>query len=662
MNRKKRTEIRKRKEYRAESGPKEPKKLIRARFSATKSGFGFAAPLDHSCPDIFIPPQFVNRAIDGDIVSVELERPMRDRYSDRGPAGHVIEILERPHATLVAEVSGKRSARPLNRKMPDEVTVTRLPKGAKPGDWVKLHLMDTGRKRTESLYAEGIETLGKAGTVEADLLAIAAEFNLEDPYTDEQNAEAEKIEPETIDRTDMTRAFTVTIDPADAHDFDDAISIGRGSKAGEVKLGVHISDVAAFIAPGSAFDKESFKRGFSSYIPGMFRPMLPKALTQKISLKAGEKAPAHSVIFTIRKNDGAILDVKRLHTWVRIDHRLDYGTVQAYLNDPESAPKDCTSALKRKLNTLTDIVRKMRKLRHEREKFLDLPLPEIRVTCDEETKRVTGIERKEPCEADTLVEECMLAANSAVAEELIRRGLPGLFRIHPEPDPQKIDEFSMICMDSFHFSPGDILSSRDACLHFLASLPDDQRKPVILSLFLRSLPRASYSAEQALHYGLGKEKYSHFTSPIRRYTDLCVHQQLWALDQNRRWKSKQKIETIADECSLKEENNDNACFAASDRLKLHFLRENGALENATMYEAVITRVAANGLQCSIDELGIYGFIPRENLRGGDYRKHGGRQRMSAAQAHTSYRIGDFIYVALDSLDCVRGNAVFRPVV
>ena len=635
--------------------------LIRARFAAASGGFGFATPLDQEGPDIFIPPQYTLNAIDGDIVALALSKS--DRHDDRGPVGIVREILERPRSEFVAELNSKRTARPLNRHLPEEVRVTQLPKGAKTGDWVRLKLLTPPGKRTGNLTAEGTLRIGKAGTVKADLDAVVSEFGIPDPYTPAQEKAAAALKPAAIERVNMTRAFTLTIDPADAHDFDDAISVSRGKKAGEVLLGVHIADVAAFIGMDTTFDKEAKKRSFSSYIPGMFRPMLPKTLTARMSLREGVDSPAHSVIFTVSGKDGSILSVKRCHTLVRIKKRLDYTTVQAYLDDPGSAPADWTPALKRNLKMLLNTVRAMRENRRKREQFLDMPLPEIRVLCDEKTFQVTGIERKIQSEADALVEECMLAANSAVAEELIAKELPGLFRIHPEPDPEKIDQFAEVCRDTFRFSPGDILSSRKACCHFLDTIPDDSRRPVILSLFLRSLPRASYDVTPGLHYGLGKEKYSHFTSPIRRYPDLCVHQQLWNADLNKRFRSKKKLADIAALCSTLEENNDNAYFAANDRLKLHFLRENGALDNGSVYEAVISRINSAGILCSIDELGVYGFIPKEKLRGGNYRRAGrGRQRMNVDRGHGSYKAGDFIYVALDSIDPVRGTAVFRPAI
>lgn len=639
---------------------------IEAKFSATSGGFGFAAPIGRKGEDIFIPAQYTGGAIDGDTVSVRLlDDRERDNSRDRGDCGEVVEILSRARKFVVAEFDGKHTARPMNRHLPEQIKVNSAPKSAKRGDWVRLRLLDGGAKHTESLRAEATEDLGKAGSVIADLEAIAAEYHLESAYSDEENEAAAKIRPAKIEREDLTGAYTITIDPPSAHDFDDAISLasaGRG-KAGEVVLGVHIADVAAYVRPGSTVDKDAEKRSFSAYIPGMFLPMLPKKLTAKISLREGVDSCAHSVLFNVRKTDGKIVSVRRVHSLVRIDKRLDYPTVQQFIDNPKSAPEDWDATAKRQIKLLLDIVRKMRALRKAKEEFLDMPMPEIRAVCDEETKQVTGIERKEQCEADELVEECMLAANSAVASELIERQIPGLFRIHPEPDPEKIEFFENLCLESFRFSPGDILASRKACTHFLESIPDDHRKPVILSLFLRSLPRASYDADPGLHFGLGKQRYSHFTSPIRRYPDLLVHQQLWNADTNARLKPKKSMAELALSCSEKEENNDNAYFAANDRLKIHFLKDHGALESATMYEAVISKVSNAGLVCSVDSLGIFGFIPRENLRGGDFRRAPSKkQKMTAAHGHNSYRIGDFIYVVIESIDLVRGTVVFRPAI
>ena len=641
--------------------------VVEAKFASTRGGFGFAVPADKTIvdQDIFIPPACTRNAIDGDIVRVQILKETR-HYQDiderRGPVGEVIEIVEHGRRNLVAQMTGKRTARPMDKHLPEEVTVNLRDVSAKNGDWVKLTVLNTGKKRTQHLHTEGVTRLGRAGSPADDLKAIAAEFDLLDhPYSEKQNIAAGKLEPLPIKRTRMTRPCTITIDPEDARDFDDAISISSG-RNGEIQLGVHIADAAAYLPSGSAFDKEAAKRCFSAYLPGMYLPMLPPALTRKISLREGVESPAHTVLFSIDPKTGKILRSSRFHSVVVIKKRLDYKTVQAFIDDPRTAPADWSASLRKNLKLLIETVRTMRNHRKKREQFLDMPLPEIRVMCDDETKKVTGIQRKVPSEADALVEECMLAANSAIAAELIERETPGLFRIHPEPDPEKIDQFSIICQESFQFSPGDILSSRTACLHFLESLPAGPSRSVILSLFLRSLPRASYQAEPGLHYGLGKIKYTHFTSPIRRYPDLLMHQQLWSLDCSKRLKSKKKLAEFAERCSQKEEVMDNAYFAANDRLKLHFLQDHDAMENGTMYEAVISRITASGILCSIDELGLYGFIPRENLRGEYRRSNRNRQKIVSTVGQNSYKAGAFIYVTLDTIDLIRGTVTFRPAI
>ncbi len=328
---------------------------------------------------------------------------------------------------------------------------------------------------------------------------------------------------------------------------------------------------------------------------------------------------------------------------------------------PRSVRRAGTKQDAENVQLLHKLVKKMRGWRAKHEQFLWIDVPEIRVLCDESTHEIKGLLRRIPCAADGIVEECMLAANSAVANELIERGVGGLFRIHPEPDPEKLAEFEGFVSEAFGVSTGDLSSGRAACMHFLENIPDDHRKPVILSRFLRSMARASYSENPELHFGLGKTRYSHFTSPIRRYPDLALHQQLLALDLNKRLRSKRMLAEIAVLCSKKEERNDNAFYAANDRLKLHFLKNSGALENTTMYEAIIQKVTSSGLMCEIPELGMLGFVPTSRFRAPVTRRNS-RYSSRMESGHTGYRPGDFIYIALDSIDLVRGHAQFRPVI
>ncbi len=633
-------------------------------FSAAAAGFGFVKVPGDPSLDFFIPRKYTGHALDGDTVEVEQIPDERDcSYSKRksGPVGRIVSVTDRNREFVVGRLDSLHEIRPLDKHLPETIRVNSAPRNARKGDWVQVRLLDDGAHHTEQLRGHVERSLGSAGDVAHDLDAIAAEFGLPPAYPPADEAAALKIEPVEIEREDLSSLYTLTIDPADAHDFDDAISVMPSAKPGEITLGVHIADVAVWIRPGSKFDKEAAYRSFSSYLPGKFLPMLPKPLTAKISLREKVLSPAHSVIFTVRLRDGRILSSRRVHSLVKVNRRMDYDTVQAFLDDPAKRPKGWNKQDMENVLLLHKLIRKMRGWRAKHEQFLWIDVPEIRVLCDESTHEIKGLLRRVPCAADGIVEECMLAANSAVASELIERGIGGLFRIHPEPDPEKLGEFEGFVSEAFGLSAGDLSSGRAACMHFLETVPDDHRKPVILSRFLRAMARASYSENPELHFGLGKTRYSHFTSPIRRYPDLALHQQLLALDMNKRLRSKRMLAEIAVLCSKKEERNDNAFYAANDRLKLHFLKNSGALENTTMYEAIIQKVTSSGLMCEIPELGMLGFVPSSRFRTHVTRRNS-RYSSRMESGHTGYRPGDFIYIALDSIDLVRGQAQFRPVI
>ena len=624
--------------------------------SMNQSGFGFVRidipeEMDiEEQQDIFIPPQYVNGAIEGDRVRVEILPPSGD--PEKGPAGRIKEIIERTKSEFVAELLPGNRLRPLNSKLPEDIFLHGARKGAKKGDWVKVRLDD---ESDGEFHASVSKVIGKSGVISADLDAIMTEFNLEPPYTDSDNAAALAVIPREIQRVDRTDLAAVTIDPVDAKDFDDALTIMPGKDDSTVIIGVHISDVAAYIAPKTHFDKAAGKRSFSCYLPGRTLPMLPPALTAKISLQAGQDSLAHTVFLTVDKNSGQILETKREHSLIHVQNRLDYDTVQTFC-DTGKAPRNWSPRLTADIAGLIAVTRKMRAFRAEQENFIELPIPEIRVICEEAANRIDGLSRKLSRESENLVEECMLAANSAVGNELVEKGIAGLFRIHPFPETEKVEEFSDIIADSFGFYPGDI-SNRKICNQFVADLPDTPVKPVILSLLLRAMARASYAAKAEVHFALGKFRYAHFTSPIRRYPDLLIHQQLWNYDKKVRTRDKKTLELWAKYCSDIEEQNDNAYYAASDRLKLRYLEQLLDAGADNMYEGVIAKVVTNGLLVDIGELGIYGFVPRELLYG-NFRRSG--HILAQEHGKKTYKTGDFIYVRLARVDFARNSAVFVP--
>ncbi|MDD3886506.1 MAG: ribonuclease R, partial [Victivallaceae bacterium] len=521
---------------RAERRRSERHEIVEGRLSMSRSGFGFVAPEveegEKPVEDIFIPAKFIGRALDGDLVRVNILQ-QREGFEDKGPAGKIVEVLEHGREELVGELVAGHQLRPLNTHLPEFIELSGARKGAKRGDWVRvrLHRDDHGEPSCSVS-----KVLGKAGEIASDLDAVMAEFNLKPRYSEADNLEAAALVPrELASREDATNELVVTIDPVDAKDFDDALSLLPGKNANEVVIGVHISDVAAYIAPKSKFDRCAAERGFSCYLPGRTLPMLPAALTASISLAAGQKSLAHSVYLTIDRKTGKVLAARRTHTLIEVKWRLDYEKVQEFF-DKGSAPDAWTPELKKLLSELLDITRRMRSERRRAEEFIDLALPEIRILCSENDNRILGLSVKTARESENVVEECMLAANSAVGVELGEKSIAGLYRVHPEPDEEKIAEFSGVMSDSFGIVPGN-LADRKVVNKFIASLPDGPQKPVILNLLLRSLPRAGYAAKPALHFGLGKGRYSHFTSPIRRYPDLITHQQLWNFDSKSRLRS-----------------------------------------------------------------------------------------------------------------------------
>ncbi|MBQ9335871.1 MAG: VacB/RNase II family 3'-5' exoribonuclease [Lentisphaeria bacterium] len=627
-------------------------------FCAAAGGFGFVERPGGET--VFIPAPKVRNAVTGDRVSVRITDPAGRQ--NLGPVGEIAGVLSRGRKYVTGELLPGRTIRPLDEHFNGKVKITGSVRGIRVGDWVRVRLLDSGPKFTEALRGEIVERIGETGSVAADLLAVAAEFNLPDPYSEEDNRAAEKLKPRPIGREDLLDRFTVTVDPEDAKDFDDAISLSEGAKPGTVELGVHIADVAAWVPAGKKFDRKAAERGFSAYLPGRYLPMLPGSLTSRISLREGAESPAHSVLFTIRETTGRILAVRRIHSRIKVDKRLDYDELQDFIEHPRRLPEGWTPVQRDRIARLVRLVRRMRGLRLEQEHPLQIETCEVRVLCDSETMTLTGLRKNLSREAEQLVEECMLAANSAVANELIERKVPGIFRVHAPPQEAKLDDFSRTLQTDFRLASGD-LSDRSVCERFLQNLPDDPRKPVILSNFLRSLPRAVYAAEPAFHYGLGKYRYAHFTSPIRRYTDLLVHRQLWALDTNGKLMSKDVLAEQAQRCSGLEERNDNAYFAANDRLKLHYLhrQDDPGKEYPAVYEAVIARLMPAGVLCSIEDLGLFGFIPAEKLQRAGVRFNHRSRRFRAGRGHAMYKCGDIVYVVLDSLDFVRGRAVFRPV-
>jgi ribonuclease R len=552
--------------------------------------------------------------------------------------------------------------RPLRRGLPDAVPLTtaepELAGAAEPGDWVVVRLLPPGNDRA-AVAAEFVRRVAGGSSLAGDLDAIVSEYGLKPPYTAVETAAAAAALPCDVPRQDGEAMTVVTIDPEDAKDFDDGLSLESGPSLDTVIVGVHIADVAAYVGRGSALDTAARERSFTAYLPGRTLPMLPRPLaSDQCSLIAGEPRLAHSVFLEISAAESRVLRTWRARTRIRVTRRLSFDQVLRFLEG--GAADGWPDAVKRTVRELARLADGLRARRAREEEFLDLALPDVRVRCEGDPPRVVGIERIEANAAHALVEEFMLAANVAVAQELIVQRIPGLFRVHGAPKAHDLVDFRDWARRTLGDKPGD-LGHRGTANRFLRRLAATPLRDVVLGAFLCSQQRAVYSATAGLHYGLGKHGYCHFTSPIRRYPDLVVHQQLLAHDLGLLPRDEAECRDLAAHCSTAEVNNDAAHYAAVDRLKLRYVRELAETCADLRYEGIVSRVVADGLVVYVPELGMYGRMARGGLGGETVRSRADRGVLRGVRSGKTYKCGDVIYAQVRRADVVKGTLQLQPV-
>jgi len=637
--------------------------LVTGTISVHRRGFGFVTREGaEGAPDVFIPPKGMNTAITGDRVLVALAEE-----DERGPAGMVRKVLHRRHELVtgrLAEVDGDLCVRPLRRGLPEAVPLQGSPEDAdadacEEGDWIVARLCPQTHAR-DPLRAELVRRLGAGGSVAADLDAIVTEYQLEPPYDEGEAAAAAALAPCETEREDLEHLTVVTIDPQNAKDYDDALSIEPGSRPDTVTVGIHIADVAAYVPTGSAFDASARKRAFTVYLPGRTLPMLPAPLSaDKCSLLEGQSRPAHTVFIEVSKSSGEVVASRRARTTIKVSRRLSFDDLQAFL-DGTSSRGDWPLRVRQVLQELDAVYRTMRRARTGREQFLELAVPEVRVRYAEDPPRVLGLMRVTPKPAHALVEEFMLAANSVVAQELTEREIPGLFRVHEEPKLADLVDFSRWAGQTLGQAPPQ-LADRAAVNGFLSGLAGADLHDVVVSSFLSAMRRAVYSAERAPHYGLGKEFYCHFTSPIRRYPDLVVHQELLARDLGAPGRGTGECTELANHCSAAEQNQDEAYYAAVDRLKLRHLQGLMAERGSLVFEGLISRVGADGVVVYLPDVGMYGTADRDRLGPERFRLRRDKPVLVGPRSGKTYKCGDVMFVEVRRADVVKGALHLQPV-
>jgi ribonuclease R len=644
--------------------------LVTGRLQVHQAGFGFLSRESEDGSDVFISAENTGTAMNGDRVVARITREadhLRGRGGVSRPQGRVIRILERANETIVGTLQQTRNfyyVVPDDPRLGHDVyvgQVFKLPGAAskvapRVGDKVVVRL-ETWESRHVNPEGEIIELLGHATDPGVDMLSVIRKYQLPLQFPPEVLAEAEQIAdtfaPAGYEgRQDLRDKFIVTIDPDDARDFDDAIHVER-LRGGEWELGVHIADVSAYITPGSALDREAFRRGNSVYLPDRVIPMLHERLSNGIcSLNPDVVRLTHSVFLRFTKN-GAPRQARFARTVIRSARRLTYKEAYAIL---QQAPND---ELSRHLHLAWELAAKLRRRRFAHGS-LDLDFPEVKVIVDRKTGRPERLERIENDESHQLIEEFMLAANEAVALELKNRLSPTIYRVHEDPDPEKLAEYREMVL-SYGFKAGDLTNRKELqrLIEAFRGKPEEQALKIGL---LKSLKRARYDIQPLGHYGLAKTNYTHFTSPIRRYADLIVHRTL--ADRGGRQSTRRsagELSSIAEHISTTERIAAEAELESARIKKLQFLQLQLTAKKPQVFRSIVIDVRNYGLLVELPDVLLTGLVHVSSLTDGFYRFDAARRRLVGRQSTRVFAVGDVLRVVVARVDAFKQQADFAIV-
>ncbi len=634
--------------------------LVTGKLSIHQVGYGFLSPETPGEPDVFIAAENIGTAMHGDRVVARISPDTPYGRIKGRREGRVIRILERAHDTIVGTLQRSQNfyyVVPDDPRFVHDIYVhpdrdQRQQPSANVGDKVVVRL-DAWESRHVNPEGEIIEVLGAASAPGVDVLSIIRKFHLRAEFPKDVLNQAERISEQIVarqleGREDLRKEFVVTIDPDDARDFDDAIQVEKIKNGW--RLGVHIADVAAYVEPGSPLDREARRRGNSVYLPDRVIPMLPERLSNVVcSLNPGVDRLTHSVFIHFDKN-GVVRSARFAHSVIRSVHRLTYKQAYAILTSP------LRDQLGERLHLAWELAVLLRKKRFQHG-ALDLDFPEVKVWVDKQGHPVK-LERVENDESHQLIEEFMLAANEAVARELKKRAVPTVYRVHENPDPEKLAEYREFVL-SFNYKVGDLTHRGELqrLLELIGGKPEEQALKIAL---LKSLKRARYFAQPLGHYGLAKANYLHFTSPIRRYADLVVHRALGRDTAARRpdQLGMAEIASIAEHISTTERNAADAEIDAAQMKKLEFFQRQLDERNPQSFRAAIVDVRNYGLMVELPDALITGLVHVSSLTDDFYLFEPARRQLIGRRSRKRFSVGDQLSVFVARVDIFKRQVDF----
>lgn len=650
-----------------------PSDSVRGKFRlAMGGGFGFVrqssggSGADDDRPeDIFVPPGSTGGAMDDDLVEVQISPSRRG-----GIEGVVIKVLQRSrrqftgtfYTRAVPPNSAENSERTMHLHQIEGPVVyldgVHFAAPVSVGDVRGLPLVDDDKVFVELVEFPGddggggeaviLERLGSNKNPAIDTLTVMRQYALPDEFPnrvlDEARQRADEFDEDSMpsDRTDLTDLLTITIDPFDARDFDDAISLQR--EEGRWRLWVHIADVSHFVTLGGAIDVEARQRSTSVYLPDRVIPMIPEIISNHLASLQPERRRLVKTVEIEMTDDLTITHSEVHNAVIRSDKRFNYEQIDQYLAAPGMFRGSWGGEICDLLDKMFELAMKMRKRRF-RAGALSMDLPDIKLDLDRNGK-VKGAFLIDNTESHQLIEEFMLAGNQAVATWLDDLGLNFLHRIHEPPERRKLRSLSAFVSD---LGLGiDNVESRfeiQAVLNKVAGTPLEN---AVNFAVLKSMNKAVYGPHREGHYALDMEHYCHFTSPIRRYPDLTVHRLVQKLIDKKSTPDESFTELVklGHECSDAERN-----AAAAEReliqLKLlHFLKK----KIGETLDAVVSRVFADGLHARCVKLPVSGFIPVTTLPSDQYRFERRGQMLIGFKEGNRFRLGDLLTVRIDKVD------------
>lgn len=630
------------------------------------TGNGVVSP-DKECrfkETILIRARNLTNALHGDRVKVALYASIEGER----PQGEIVEILERASNIITGTVDRSRHqlyVKPDSGKMTRDVIVTRKDlQGAKVGDKVKVELYDWDDERHDP---EGrvLEVFGKQGSFQIEMQALAAEYGLSKEFPHQVMREVEQI-PEQIPseeiakRLDLRKATIFTIDPEDAKDFDDAISL-EDNKDGTYTLGVHIADVSHYVQENSALDAEAIHRGTSVYLAGGVIPMLPEKLSNDIcSLKPDVERLTYSAMMRVDNASGRVLETTFAKSVIKSVMRFSY-------EEAELRTSTGKGKYARLLKKMRELSLKMYALRRD-SGSIDFETDEVRFKFDENGNPIESY-KKERLGSMRMIEDFMLAANKAVAEAIGKMGdatrtvKPFLYRIHADPDPDKLAELARLAKGlGFTLITENV--SPKSVQRFLESIQGKPEEKLLSNLMLRAMAKAVYSEHNVGHFGLAFNHYTHFTSPIRRYPDLIVHRLMFEYFSTEGMSAKRDryyfniLPDVADHSSATERSAVEAERESVSIAHLYMMRDKIGEE----YQGRITGIQKYGCFVQL-ESGAEGLLHVRELPG--YYSYDEEHLMLRPQRtansrskQRAYRIGETVMVKLIRVDEIRRKLDF----